>query len=109
MMSESKNKRKPSQSFKNMCWSIYVGDTEGTTKCLCCKHNDIKRNDFTLGHVIAESKGGSLTKENVRPICSSCNLYMGTQHMEEYMRHRGFGTLSGPLTNNINSIALSSI
>jgi hypothetical protein len=30
------------------------------------------------GHVLPESKGGTLDVENLRPICSSCNSSMGS-------------------------------
>jgi len=36
--------------------------------------------DFQCGHNVPESKGGSTTLQNLVPICSRCNLSMGSQH-----------------------------
>ena len=34
--------------------------------------------DFHVGHNIPESKGGQISIENLRPICSDCNYYWST-------------------------------
>lgn len=36
--------------------------------------------DFHVGHNIPESKGGKTCLENLRPICSRCNLSMSAQY-----------------------------
>lgn len=36
--------------------------------------------DFQAGHNTPESKGGATTLENLAPICSRCNLSMGSQY-----------------------------
>ena len=36
--------------------------------------------DFQAGHNIPESRGGSLTPENLIPICSRCNSSMGNKY-----------------------------
>ena len=36
--------------------------------------------DFHAGHDIPESKGGSTDISNLRPICSRCNVSMGSQY-----------------------------
>ena len=45
---------------------------------------------FHCGHIIAESKGGELSVNNLKPICQSCNSSMGTQNMDEYIEKYGF-------------------
>ena len=45
---------------------------------------------FHCGHIIAESKGGELSVNNLKPICQSCNSSMGTQNMDEYIKKYGF-------------------
>ena len=73
-------------SLKTHVWNHYIGSKHGESSCLCCGINIISSRDFTCGHVIAESKGGSTDIRNLRPICSKCNGSMGTQHMEEFMK-----------------------
>ena len=36
--------------------------------------------DFHVGHDIPESKGGTLTIDNLKPICARCNLSMGDRY-----------------------------
>jgi hypothetical protein len=37
------------------------------------------------GHVVAESKGGGPTNvQNLRPVCISCNMSMGSKNMMEF-------------------------
>ena len=61
--------------------------------CFCCRKNKIKALDgYECGHVIAESKGGETTLENLRPICHECNRNgnggMGTQNMRDYIESK---------------------
>lgn len=65
-------------------WDRWIGNMS-TSKCFCCRNNEIKIANFEVGHVIAEANGGTLDVKNLRPICSACNTSMGTTHMEEYM------------------------
>ena len=51
----------------------HIGDEIGKTKCLCCKLQDIYQASFSCGHIIADSNGGELKLNNLKPICSSCN------------------------------------
>ena len=41
---------------------------------------------FHCGHDIPESKGGSKNMKNIFPICSSCNLSMGTTSIRAWNR-----------------------
>ena len=53
--------------------------------------------DFQVGHDIPESKGGKLTIDNLKPICSRCNLSMGNNYsIEEWQKFNG-DTISKPL------------
>lgn len=36
--------------------------------------------DFQVGHRVPESKGGATTIDNLTPLCSRCNLSMGSQY-----------------------------
>ena len=71
---------------KSLVWNEYIGLDIGRTKCLCCNMNDINILNFHMGHVIAKSKGGSMRVENMRPICSQCNLSMRNENMIDFMK-----------------------
>lgn len=55
------------QNFKSSCYVRW------------CK-NKIDVFNFHVGHNIPESKGGSTTIENLRPICARCNLSMSNNY-----------------------------
>lgn len=82
-------KKKIGLLLKRQVWGKYIGEEIGRAKCVCCKMTDITQLSFHCGHVIAESNGGELIVENLRPICQSCNSSMGTQNMREYMESHG--------------------
>jgi len=75
---------------KDLSWNKWIGEDVARTKCLCCRVNEIKMSSFHCGHVIAESNGGKTTIDNLRPICSACNLSMGTENFEEFKIKCGF-------------------
>lgn len=52
--------------------------------CPICNQNEITAFNFECGHILAESKGGKLTIDNLRAICGSCNKSMGTRNMNEF-------------------------
>ena len=93
--SKKKKKAKIPQSLRIATWNKYIGEEHGKTKCLCCKSVSITVFNFHCAHVISEVKGGQLTLENLRPVCSSCNLSMGTQNLYDYstLQHVNFVTL----------------
>ena len=96
-MSEVKAKKKAiPKVMKDLCWSKYVGDTVGKTPCMCCETNEIKMNDFQCGHVIAEANGGTITVDNLRPICKACNISMGTENLNEFKMRCGFNRGPAP-------------
>lgn len=43
-------------------------------------HRIISVFDFEVGHNIPESKGGTTTPDNLRPICRQCNIGMGNRY-----------------------------
>lgn len=69
-----------------MVWDKYVGENIGKTKCMCCKHQEIRQIEFHCGHVKAEANDGRTDLGNLRPICAQCNLSMGTMNMNEFMK-----------------------
>jgi len=88
---DKKPRKKPiPPSLKIKVWNKYIGDEIGKAKCLCCKTKDIYQASFSCGHIIAESNGGKLNIDNLKPICVSCNSSMGTKNMDDYMKEYGF-------------------
>ena len=75
---------------KDHTWSKWIGDDIAKTKCMCCELNEIKMNSFHCGHVIAEINGGLTSIENLRPICSACNLSMKTENMDDFKKRCDF-------------------
>ena len=73
----------PKQLRKDL-WNKYVGENIGATNCLVCNREKISQMGFVVGHILAESHGGKNTIDNLRPICSGCNLSMATRNMMEY-------------------------
>lgn len=81
-------KRIPS-TLRSSVWSSYFGrNMDGT--CQCCKLKNITFENFDCGHIISERLGGSITLDNLKPICRLCNNSMGTQNMNDFMKEYGF-------------------
>jgi hypothetical protein len=52
--------------------------------------NDITQFEFHSAHIIPKSKGGDSNIENLRPICSLCNLSMGNKNLIDFMIECGY-------------------
>ena len=100
-MSSKKTIPKP---LKDLVWETYIGNDIATTKCLCCENNEIRMNNFHCSHVVPESKGGTMTVENLRPICATCNTSMKTEHMFDFKKRCGFGKKKVDFWNDAVSI-----
>ena len=68
------------KAIREQVWIKYIGK-KYQTKCYIhwCR-NDIDVFNFHVGHNIPESKEGSLSLENLRPICARCNLSMSNNY-----------------------------
>ena len=75
------------KSLGKLVWDKYIGADKEIAKCVCCNHQDIKQIDCHYGHVIAVKNGGYDSVDNLRPICSQCNLDIKTQNMNELMKN----------------------
>ena len=73
------------KSLKMLVWHTYIGKEVGLAKCLCCKNKEITQMDFDCGHVVAESRGGVTSVNNMRPICAKCNRSMKAMNMNEFI------------------------
>jgi ankyrin repeat protein len=77
-------RKKIPKRIRTLVWNKYVGEDTPRAKCFCCRDTTISFSAFDCGHVIAESKGGDLTINNLRPVCHECNLAMGTRSMNDF-------------------------
>jgi hypothetical protein len=105
-------------SLKALVWNKYIGEEKGIGYCQCCRKNIIKQISFHCGHIISERNGGSTTLNNLIPLCQTCNLSMGRQNMNDFVKKYGFHdeldnsspkkiinkTKKKLLNNNINNI-----
>jgi len=57
---------------RNIRWEIWERDN---FTCLNCG----ERKRLTIDHIIPESKGGTLVKENLQTLCKSCNSKKGNR------------------------------
>jgi 5-methylcytosine-specific restriction endonuclease McrA len=74
------------KSLKKQVWDTWIGSNIGATKCLCCRHEEIRQIEFHCGHIISEVMGGQTNVNNLRPICAQCNLSMGSMNMNEFKK-----------------------
>jgi len=68
------------RALREQVWITFIGK-KFEHKCLVtwCE-NTITVFNFEAGHMIPESKGGTLSIDNLRPICSKCNKSMGNSY-----------------------------
>lgn len=81
----SRRKETVSQHVKEEVWRLY-----GAEVCWCCQHEKISVNNKHFGHIVSERNGGKADVENLRPVCPSCNLRMGTSNMYDFMSKEGY-------------------
>ena len=71
------------KKIRGEAWKIQFGDsTKGS--CFCCKKDLDIFDNWHAGHIISHSNNGTDTADNLRPVCGSCNLSMGTENMDAF-------------------------
>lgn len=83
-------KQKIPKSVRTHVWDLYIGPHINEHRCLCCKKTLIKITNFDVGHVVAESNGGTLEINNLRPICAVCNHAMQSMNMIDFVKKFGY-------------------
>jgi 5-methylcytosine-specific restriction endonuclease McrA len=68
--------------MRTQVWNRWIGIEKGQIRCPYCHINYITPFSFECGHVLAEAKGGEVSIENLRPLCSECNRKMSTQPID---------------------------
>jgi len=79
-------RKKAPKQIKTLVWNKYIGSDIAEAPCVSCRTAKISNRSFHCGHVIAESKGGDMNLNNLRPICADCNGSMGTRSMNEFTK-----------------------
>ena len=79
-------KEKIPKAVRNSVWRIYFKN-KITGLCQCCKIEKISYASFHSGHIKSERSGnGTVSLENLRPVCMMCNLSMGQMDMNEFIK-----------------------
>ena len=68
------------KALREQVWLKYFGKKYNHKCYVKWCENNITVFDFQVGHNIPESKGGAAVIENLRPICSRCNLSMSNNY-----------------------------
>jgi len=79
-------RKKIPKHIKTLVWNKYMGVDTAQSDCVSCRSVKITNRSFHCGHVIAESKGGDMNINNLRPICDACNGSMATRSMNEFTK-----------------------
>jgi len=80
---KKKNKYKKAtipKAIREQCWIKNFGETYSHSCYINWCDNVINVFDFHVGHDKPESKGGSLSVDNLKPICARCNLSMSNNY-----------------------------
>lgn len=77
------------KSLRYQVWITYGSAESLFTACYCCE-KQIEINAYHCGHVMASAHGGRSKLANLRPVCASCNLSMGTKNMRDFIVDCGF-------------------
>ena len=88
-------KLKPQEWLKDIVWEDHFGSLKEAL-CPVCSRRVIKSESFSLGHILAEKKGGMMIPENLMPICSKCNSHMATNHLF-WFAFKVFGKIMWPV------------
>lgn len=80
MVNKIIKKKNIPKAIKQHVWLYHIG-TKFQDKCTVkwC-NNTITVFNYHTGHNIPESKGGTINIDNLRPICSNCNLSMNDKY-----------------------------
>jgi hypothetical protein len=73
-------KKKIPRALREALWLKHFGKQFEAKCSISWCANTITVYDFQAGHNVPECKGGTTTLDNLVPICSRCNLSMGSQY-----------------------------
>jgi hypothetical protein len=88
--SQSKKKYYIAKHIKEQVWSRYIGDEKNESLCHSCRKQKVSKKTFCCGRVISYKNGGTITVENLRPICHACSLSIKNHNLLDFMKERGY-------------------
>ena len=88
-MAAKPRKKKIAAALREQVWLTSMGEQFKAKCTVTWCSNQVTVFNFQCGHLLAESKGGPTTLENLRPICGRCNQSMGTMHMDQWLQLGG--------------------
>lgn len=98
-------KKKIPCALRNQVWAAFyeaqpsaAKTAKGEVPCPCCKQELISQGKFECGHRQSEKHGGSLSTDNLIPLCTSCNRSMGVMHYDEFAKYMSSSTNTSALT-----------
>lgn len=80
---KEKTRRSIPKKIRGMVWKEHHGESM-TGACWCCRKVLEALDDWHAGHIVSHANGGRDNVANLRPVCISCNLSMGTENMDEF-------------------------
>ena len=82
------------KAIRQQVWLQYNGQ-KFKSECYVrwCK-NELSVFNYHVGHNIPRSKGGTLDLNNLKPICSNCNLSMGDRYTIDEWVQLGYRKVS---------------
>ena len=73
-------KQRIPKALREQLW-LKTNNQQFKVKCpIAWCSNQINVFDFHVGHIIPESRGGTTTISNLKPICARCNLSMSNSY-----------------------------
>jgi len=83
-----------------MCvWYRYFGNKENGECPICNKEIKVGKNGFHCGHITSHANGGNISIDNLRPLCSDCNIDMGKKNWDVYVKKLSNQKLSNQKIN----------
>lgn len=87
---KEKDKRpRISKALRNDVWIKYFGRSIAEAKCPAKCGSWIHISNFECGHIIAHSRGGKTSINNLIPICSACNRNMQSENYFDWVKNMG--------------------
>ena len=83
-----KVKKYMSPQLRMCVWNRYFGNSENGICPICNKQIKVGRNGFHCAHIISRANNGETTIDNLRPLCSDCNIDMGSLNWDDYIKKK---------------------
>jgi 5-methylcytosine-specific restriction endonuclease McrA len=87
------------KALREQVWFTQLGKVYEAKCVVSWCQNKITVFDFEVGHNLPESKGGSTTLDNLRPICARCNKSMSNRYSIDEWNSLGKPAAAGQVEN----------